>query len=1165
MNTEHLINRASALARMWATSAASGTRDKAARRLAKLVADPDGLDFAISFLDQVVRPEDPAAAARALERLRPGEAAFLGAGDKAFLGASRTLASYLPQVVVPAARARIRSLVGHLVVDADDRALTTHIASTLAAGHRINFNLLGEEVLGEREARTRVNAVIDLLKRPDVDYVSVNVSSLVSQISPWDLPGEVDRVAQRLRGIFAQAMATTPHKFVNLDMEKYRDLALTIEVFERLLSEQEFMHLSVGVTLQAYLPDSQEAMARLIEFATTRVHAGGAPLKVRLVKGTNLAMEKVEAELCGWAQAPYSTKLDVDANFLRLIDAVLRPEVAYVLRLGLASHNLFHIAYAHILARDRGVEAALDIEMLHGMAPGEAEAIHGELDNPLVLYTPVAAKEDFDLAISYLAHRLMEMAAPGNFLHDRYRGDLDEQERAFLAASTHAPPAEPRRSHARPPIGEEFTNAPIADPAMAKTRAAARAAVSAEPPELTIPSLADSADVDRVVETAQESAGEWSQQPAATRAEVLRTIAQELDNRRDELLTVMAHEAGKTIGEADCEVSEAIDFACYYAEEAQKLAERAEAEGLEFTPDSVVVVTPPWSSPVAIALGGAFAALAAGAAPIVKPAPQTLLCTQVGMEAVRTGLRAHEIREDTVQIVHADDGEVGRALVAHTDVDTVLLTGSLATARLFTSWRVGRERGPRVFAEASGKNALIVTPSADYDLAVKDAVLSAFGGAGQKCSAASLLILVGQVATSERFRRQLIDAVESLHVDWPTDLSAQVGPIIAPAEGKLHRVLTTLGEGEQWLVEPQQLDDAGRLWRPGAKVGVQPGSEFHLTEFFGPVLGIMAAESLEQALEWQNGTEFGLTGGIHSLNPGEIDQWLEEVQVGNACVNRHITGAAAGRKPLGGWKNSSVGPGAKAGGPGYLAQLGRWRQVSAPTQLGDIGPRVGQFLDATATWITPEERDWLRVAARSDAHTRDVYSAPVDRTGLRCETNVFRYRPGPRMTIRAGENTRLVDVLRLSAAALAAGVEAGVSVPPSLFAQLPEEIRTEWQNLGVPALEDPEPAPSPATDGLPTGVDMGGTAVGVVAGWQVETLEEFTTRASTWVQPGRIRCLDAAEVGPISAAVSTSVAVLGAEALQSGQREVLGFLREQTVSRTHHRFGQVGRLEVPHE
>ena len=220
-----------------------------------------------------------------------------------------------------------------------------------------------------------------------------------------------------------------------------------------------------------------------------------------------------------------------------------------------------------------------------------------------------------------------------------------------------------------------------------------------------------------------------------------------------------------------------------------------------------------------------------------------------------------------------------------------------------------------MYAETSGKNSLVITPAADYDLAVADLVKSAFGHAGQKCSAASLVILVGSAGRSERLRRQLVDAVRSLRVGWPDDLGVTMGPVIEPPTGKLERALTTLEPGESWLVEPRRLDDTGRLWSPGLKDGVAPGSFFHLTECFGPVLGIMRARTLEEAVALQNATAFGLTGGLHSLDEEEIAYWLDHVEVGNAYVNRHITGAIVQRQPFGGWKDSAVGPGAKAGGP----------------------------------------------------------------------------------------------------------------------------------------------------------------------------------------------------------------------------------------------------------
>ena len=233
-----------------------------------------------------------------------------------------------------------------------------------------------------------------------------------------------------------------------------------------------------------------------------------------------------------------------------------------------------------------------------------------------------------------------------------------------------------------------------------------------------------------------------------------------------------------------------------------------------------------------------------------------------------------------------------------------------------------------ILAETSGKNAIVVTPSADVDLAVADLAKSAFGHAGQKCSAASLAILVGSVADSDRFKRQLVDAITTMKVGASTDPTTIVGPLIEPAQGKLLRALTTLDDGESWLIEPQQLDDEGRSWSPGVRRGVTAGSEFHTTEYFGPVLGIMRARDLDEAIALQNATSFGLTAGLHSLDVDEVDHWLEQAQAGNLYVNRGITGAIVRRQPFGGWKRSSVGGSTKAGGPSYVMGFGTWHPVA---------------------------------------------------------------------------------------------------------------------------------------------------------------------------------------------------------------------------------------------
>jgi len=299
-------------------------------------------------------------------------------------------------------------------------------------------------------------------------------------------------------------------------------------------------------------------------------------------------------------------------------------------------------------------------------------------------------------------------------------------------------------------------------------------------------------------------------------------------------------------------------------------------------------------------------------------------------------------------------------------------------------------------AETSGKNAIVVTAAADLDLAARDLVRSAFGHAGQKCSAASLAIVEASVYDSGGLARRIADATSSLVVGPAPDLRTSVGPLIRPPEGELLTALSELDDGESWLVEPRQLDTAGYLWQPGVKLGVQAGSRSHLDEAFGPVLGILRANDLDHAIELQNQVAFGLTGGIHSLDEEEVASWLERVEVGNAYVNRHITGAIVGSQPFGGWKASSVGPTAKAGGPHFLSCLVRWSDRDGTDRLAEARHTYG------AAWAE------LRQS--------------VDLAGLRLEANILRHRPLPSVLLRLDGATPDDDVELCRMAATTVGV-----------------------------------------------------------------------------------------------------------------------------------------------
>ena len=408
-----LADQAIELARRWVAESAEVEVDPAAERLAGVLKDPHGLPFTIGFVDGVMRPESLAAAASNLSRVAPLVPKFLPWYLRGAVQLGGVVAPVLPAPVVPIARRVLRDMVGHLVVDARPDKLGPAIAKIRENGSRLNLNLLGEAVLGEQEALRRLDGIHELIRRPDVDYVSVKVSAIASHISMWAFDEVVDRVIERLMPLYLTA--ASDGTFINLDMEEYRDLDLTIAVFTRILEDPRLQGLEAGIVLQAYLPDALPALEQLTAWASARVREGGARIKVRLVKGANLAMERVDAVTHDWSLATYDSKLDSDANYLRCLDFALQPEHAAAVRIGVAGHNLFDIAYAWLLAGERDVRADLEFEMLLGMAQGQVEAVTRDVGHVL-LYVPVVRPDEFDVAISYLVRRLEENASSENFL-----------------------------------------------------------------------------------------------------------------------------------------------------------------------------------------------------------------------------------------------------------------------------------------------------------------------------------------------------------------------------------------------------------------------------------------------------------------------------------------------------------------------------------------------------------------------------------------------------------------------------------------------------------------------------------------------------------------------------------------------------------------------------
>ncbi|RYX86859.1 aldehyde dehydrogenase family protein [bacterium] len=1038
-----------------------------ASQMARLMDDVAGKAFLFAMVDETFRASKHKNTARRWRGIMRdfGVPSYPAFHERAMMQLGFVGTLFLPQIVMPLVQATMRAQTSRVILSGEEKALQDFLVQRKKEGFSINLNQLGEAVLGEEEAKHRLDQALRTLGRPDVNYISIKISAIFSQINllAWD--DTLREIKERLRKLYR--VAVTQNKFVNLDMEEYRDLALTIAAFQEVLDEEEFKQLEAGIVLQAYLPDSFKAQQGLVAWARQRVENGGAGIKVRLVKGANLAMEKVEAELHGWNVAPYGSKPETDANFRRMLEWGCQPENARVARMGVASHNLFDVALALVLREKMGVKDRVEIEMLEGMAPHQARVVRDEAGG-LLLYAPVVRRDDFLSALAYLIRRLDENTSTGNFLRDSFGLTLgseewNRQKDAFVwgwenrnevfSGSARATPLEQH-------FDVEFDNEPDSDWTQKVQRDAVTEAIKAwQTPEL--PALPT---VDELIGTAVKAQVEWEKAGIAHRAAFLDRAAEVLGKDRYTSLACMRVDAKKAIPEGDAEVSEAIDFARYYAK-------HWVPEGIDAKAVGVVVVTPPWNFPYAIPCGGVLAALVAGNSVILKPAPET---AQTAFLLAKQLWEAG-IPKDVLQFFPCEDGEDGKALIGHKDVGAVILTGSVETARFFQ-----REKpSMHLFAETSGKNALVITAQADREAAIKDLVKSAFGHAGQKCSAASLAIVEAEVYDSPDFRRQLRDCAASLFVGPSTDPRSVVTPTVQAPSESLMRALTTLDEGEEWLLEPKQLGDDPCAWTPGIKLGVKEGSWFHKTECFGPVLGLMRASTLTRAITLQNATAFGLTAGIHTLDSRQITQWRETVQAGNLYINRGTTGAIVRRQPFGGWKASSVGPGSKAGGPNYT-----WSFCTLTDAADSTVDFRASYKDAWATHF-------------SKAH---------DPSKLHSESNVFRYRRCRGVVLRLETH----DQSAIERAKLAAEIT-GVNLTIS--------IKSE------------------------------------------ESDADFIARLPLlFVNADRLRTVDVPSDEVMKAANSIGFNWIEAPFTSSGRLELRFWMREQAVSQTKHRYGQISEF-----
>lgn len=828
------------------------------------------------------------------------------------------------------------------------------------------LDLLGEAVVSEPEADAYQQAYLKLLDgmppvvkhwpqiaQIDRDHegpiprvnVSIKLSALCSTFDPIDPEGTTRAVQSRLRPLLR--VARERGAYVHVDMEHYAFKDLTLHIFKQTLLEKEFRDFAdVGIVIQAYLPEAERDLRQLREW----VHERGTPVWVRLVKGAYWDFETVAAKAKGWPIPVFQRKWQSDDNYERQTRFLM--ENYQWLRPALASHNLRSLAHGLAWAEHLNVpKKAFEIQMLFGMGTEQANIFVDE-GYRVRIYTPFG---ELIPGMAYLVRRLLENTSNDSFLRASFAENVSVEKLLMR-------PSDLSATQPPPPVDESFDdgnfrNEPWTDFSRNDNRQAMSAAVrdvgsklgahfplviGGEMVETSNRIISTNPSQSRQVVGSTASAGRgealraigaakgafraWRRLAADERAEFLDLTAGALAAKKFELAAWQVYECGKPWAEADADVCEAIDFCRYYAAEMRRLSvpQHCDVPGEEnsyfYRPRGVSVVIAPWNFPLAILTGMTVAALVTGNTVIMKPAEQSSIIAAQLMEV----FESVGFPPGVVNFLPGIGEEVGPTLTNHPDVSLVAFTGS-RTVGLAIQEQAGhtdpsQEGVKRVIAEMGGKNAIIIDDDANLDEAVIGVLTSAFGYAGQKCSACSRAIVVADAYPE--FVTRLLNAVRSLKLGPAADPATFMGPVID--DESRTRILDYIRVGQQEAKLTLAID-AGPLAATGSFVGphiftdVPPTARIAQEEIFGPVLAVMKADSFRHALELANGTQYALTGGVYSRSPAHLRQAKVEFEVGNLYLNRGITGALVQRHPFGGYKMSGIG--SKAGGPDYLLQF----------------------------------------------------------------------------------------------------------------------------------------------------------------------------------------------------------------------------------------------------
>jgi RHH-type proline utilization regulon transcriptional repressor/proline dehydrogenase/delta 1-pyrroline-5-carboxylate dehydrogenase len=897
---------------------------------------------------------------------------------------SKTFKHFIKNTSAPIIRAcimRAMKILGEQFVMGETIESAINRAKTLEKiGYRYSYDMLGESARTQRDSEFYFTAYSNAIQtvggafqgKPLVSSASISIK--LSALFPGYAFSKYERVVSAVtEKLLALAQSAKKHNIaLTIDAEDASVLEMSLDILENVFIHESLQDWEgLGLAIQAY----QKRCFYLLDWLIDLARRYKKRWMVRLVKGAYWDSEIKMAQVAGLSSYPvFTRKESTDVSYLACAQKMLAARDA--LYCMFATHNAYSAAAIMELA---GEKTDYEFQCLHGMGnllyhqivAGTSPLVGEEATRSVAgeghscrIYAPVGSHREL---LPYLVRRLLENGANTSFVH-KIR-DIHAPIEALIQhpvdyvtalenkMNTNIPSPEnlfaPRKNSAGINLTDPITleklatelEKNIAKELMASAIVAGKEKIHAYQnlyspanQKIVVGKFSESSlqDVEEALQVAHTAARSWDMTPVEKRAECVEKMADLLEQNIYELMAVLIREAGKILADAVAEIREAVDFCRYYAAQARVQFQpqilpgpTGEYNELSLHGRGVVLCISPWNFPLAIFLGQIAAALVAGNTVIAKPAEQTPFIAFITTKL----LYQAGIPHDVFHLLPGKGEVIGDALVKDSRIKAVIFTGSTDTARLINQ-HLAQRKGAIIplIAETGGQNTMIVDSSALLDQVVVDVLSSAFGSAGQRCSA--LRVLFVQAEVKEKLIDMLKGAMAELVVGDPAQLATEVGPVIDEAALKMlqnhfirmqqHPQATLL-----YQVKLSVICDEGHFFPPCAfeieSLDILDG------EIFGPFLHIIPFQSgeIDAIIAQISSTGYGLTQGIHSRINHSIDYMRERLPVGNLYVNRNMIGAVVGVQPFGGEGLSGTGP--KAGGPHYLYRLAVERTLTINT------------------------------------------------------------------------------------------------------------------------------------------------------------------------------------------------------------------------------------------